>query len=52
MDNDQLPREQARKARQEAIAAYAAENAGGTQDLDFDLESAGIEHLVNSEPAC
>jgi hypothetical protein len=41
-------REQARKARHEAIAAYAAEMAGTSLDLDRDLESAGIEHLVKS----
>jgi len=39
-------REQARKARQDAIAAYAAEMAGTEFDLDRDLEAAGIEHLM------
>jgi hypothetical protein len=39
----------ARKARHEAIAAYANEMAGTELDLDRDLESAGIEHLVKSK---
>ena len=39
---------QARKARHDAIAAYAAEMAGTELDLDHDLESAGIEHLVKT----
>ncbi len=39
---------QARKARHDAIAAYAAEMATTDLDLDHDLESAGIEHLVKS----
>jgi hypothetical protein len=38
-------RDQARKARHHAIAAYAAEMAGTDLDLDRELESAGIEHL-------
>ncbi len=41
-------RYQARKARHDAISAYAAEMAGTAMDLDHDLESAGIEHLVKS----
>jgi len=41
-------RYQARKARHDAVAAYAAEMAGTDLDLDRDLESAGIEHLVKS----
>ena len=36
------------KARQDAITAYAAEMAGTPLDLDTDLESAGIEHLVKT----
>ena len=43
---DSWLRDQARKARHEAIAAYAAEMAGTDLDLDRELESAGIEHLV------
>jgi hypothetical protein len=39
-------RQQLKKARHEAIAAYAEEMAGTNLDLDRDLESAGIEHLV------
>jgi hypothetical protein len=39
-------REQTRKARQNEIEVYAAEMAGSALDLDTDLESAGIEHLV------
>jgi hypothetical protein len=41
-------RYQARKARHDAISAYAAEMAGTAMDLDRDLEAAGIEHLVKS----
>ena len=41
-------RQQLRKARHDAIAAYAAEMAGTDLDLDPDLESAGIEHLVKT----
>ena len=41
-------RQQSRKARQDAIAAYATEMAGTPLDLDTDLESAGIEHLVKT----
>lgn len=40
-------REQARQARHDAITAYAAEMAGTGSDLDRELESAGIEHLLN-----
>ncbi len=39
-------RHQLRKARHDAIAAYAAEMAGSDFDLDPELESAGIEHLT------
>ena len=41
-------RQQSRKARQDAIAAYAMEMTGTDLDLDADLESAGIEHLVET----
>jgi len=41
-------RQQLRKARHGAIAAYAAEVAGTDLDLDSDLESAGIEHLLKT----
>ncbi|HYL74659.1 MAG TPA: hypothetical protein VEU96_10665 [Bryobacteraceae bacterium] len=41
-------RQQMRKARQDAIAAYAAEMAGTNLDLDPDLEPAAIEHLVKA----
>ena len=44
-------RQQVRKARHDAIAAYATEMAGTHFDLDADLESAGIEHLVNTRKA-
>jgi hypothetical protein len=40
--------QQARKARHDAIMTYAAEVAGTDLDLDHDLESAGIEHLVKT----
>ena len=38
-------REQERKARHEAISAYAQEMAGTKFDLDTDLEVAAAEHL-------
>jgi hypothetical protein len=41
-------RRQMRKARHQAIAAYANELAGTDLDLDAALESAGIEHLVQT----
>jgi len=45
---DSWLRQQLRKARHAAIAAYAAEMAVTSSDLDADLESAGIEHLVKT----
>lgn len=45
---DSWLKDRARKARHDAIAAYAAEMAGTTLDLDHDLESAGIEHLMKT----
>jgi len=42
-------RQQSRKARQEAIAAYATEMAGTHFDLDKDLEAAGIQHLIKTK---
>ena len=45
---DQYLRQQMRAARHAAIAAYAQEMAGTSADLDLDLESAGIEHLLNN----
>jgi hypothetical protein len=44
-------RQQLRNARHDAIAAYAAEIADTRLDLDPDLESAGIEHLVKTAKA-
>ena len=41
-------RHQLRAARHAAIATYAAEMAGSNFDLDTDLESAGIEHLMKT----
>jgi hypothetical protein len=41
-------RQQARKARQDAISAYATEMAGTDLDLDTDLESGGVEHLIKT----
>ena len=40
-------REERRKARHAAIAAYALEAAGTPLDLDVDLEAAGVEHLLH-----
>ena len=37
--------EQARAARRDAIAAYAAGWAGATTDLDPELEAAAVDHL-------
>ncbi len=34
----------------EAIAAYAAEHAGSSADLDEELETAAIEHLLSDRP--
>jgi hypothetical protein len=48
---DSWLRQQHRKARHEAIATYAAGMAGTHLDLDSDLESAGIEHLVSTGKA-
>jgi hypothetical protein len=45
---DSWLRQQFRKARHDAIAKYAAELAGTDFDLDSDLESAGIEHLLQT----
>lgn len=42
-------RQQFRKARHDAIAAYAAEMAGTPLDLDADLECAAIEHILNTD---
>jgi len=44
---DSWLRHQRRKARRDAIAAYASEIAGTNLDLDPGLESAAIEHLVS-----
>jgi hypothetical protein len=48
---DSWLREQARIARRDAIAAYAAEMAGTELDLDPGLEEAAVEHLVNTGKA-
>jgi len=44
-------RQQLRKARHDAIAAFAAKAAGTPLDLDKELEAAGIEHLVKTSKA-
>jgi len=44
-------RQQRRKARHDAIAAYATEIAGTSLDLDADLESAAIEQMLNTSEA-
>ena len=44
-------RQQLRKARHAAIAAYAEEMAGTSLDLDPALEAAGIEHLLDTGKA-
>lgn len=48
---DSWLRQQFRRARREATAAYAAEMAGTHLDLDSDLESAAIQHLVKGGKA-
>jgi plasmid stability protein len=40
-----------RKARHDAIVAFAVEAAGTSLDLDDDLEAAGIEQLVRTPEA-
>jgi hypothetical protein len=45
---DSWLKSQARKARHDAIAAYAEEMAGTDLDLDRELESAGISHLAKT----
>ena len=44
---DQWVRSQLKKERHEAIEAFAKGAAGTHADLDPDLESAGIEHLLD-----
>lgn len=44
-------RQQFRRTRRDAIEAYATEMAGTQMDLDSDLESAAIEHLVKTGKA-
>ncbi len=41
-------RQEFRRARYDAIAAYAAHTAGTALDLDAELEAAGVEHLLNA----
>jgi len=48
---DSWLREQARRTRHDAIAAFAAEMAGTDLDLDRGLESAAIEHLIKTGKA-
>ena len=43
--------DQVRRARHDAISAYAAEMAGTHFDLDRELESAGIDHLMRTARA-
>jgi len=43
---DSWLQQQLRQARHNKIAAYAAEMAGTSLDLDPNLEAAGIEHLA------
>ena len=39
---------QSRRVRHEADAAYATQMSGTKFDLDSDLESAGVEHLLKT----
>jgi hypothetical protein len=45
---DSWLKSQARKARHDRIASYAAKMAGTGLDLDSALEAAAINHLVNT----
>jgi hypothetical protein len=44
-------KQQVRKARHDAMAAFAAENAGTALDFDAELEAAGAEHLLKTVKA-
>ena len=44
-------RQEMRRARYDAIAAFAAAAAGTSVDLDEDLEAASIDHLVRTAKA-
>jgi len=44
-------RHQMRKARHDAIAAFAADAVGSSLDLDDELEAASVEHLVRTSRA-
>lgn len=46
---EQWLEEQEKLALHEEIARYAAETAGTSDDLDEQLEAAGVEHLNTSE---
>lgn len=48
---DRWLRNRLREARHNAIAAYASEMAGTRLDLDADLESAAIAHILNTGKA-
>jgi hypothetical protein len=48
---DSWLRQQRRNARHDAIAAYATEMAGTRFDLDAELESAAIQHILNTGKA-
>jgi hypothetical protein len=48
---DQWLRMQRKRARHDAIAAYAADVAGTKLDLDPELEAAGIDHLLDIKGA-
>jgi hypothetical protein len=44
-------RQQLRRARHDAISAFAAEAAGTSLDLDDELEAAALDHLVRTGKA-
>jgi hypothetical protein len=44
-------RHQMRKARHDAIAAFAVDAVGSSLDLDDELEAASVEHLVRTSRA-
>ncbi|OLE52711.1 MAG: hypothetical protein AUG51_16825 [Acidobacteria bacterium 13_1_20CM_3_53_8] len=48
---DFLAQRSAKVARHQAIAAYAAEYAGSTDDLDPELEAVAVEHMRTEEEA-
>lgn len=49
---DFIAHRNARAARHESIAAYAASYGGSVADLDPEMEAATLEHLLGMEEDC